>query len=61
MIVKDKEKFYKRLFIYRYLKFLNFESDIKDSILAGTAYFDSIPRYDDFEEVNFDDFCDPFF
>ena len=38
-----------------------FESDIKDSILAGTVYFDSIPRYDDLEEVNFDDFCDPFF
>ena len=33
MIVKDKEKFYKRLFIYRYLKFLNFESDIKDEEL----------------------------
>ncbi len=39
MIVKDKDKFYNRLFIYKYLKFLNFKSDIDDpelqSIIKG--------------------------
>lgn len=39
MKIYDKDKFYKKLFIYRYLKFLNFESDIDDlelqSIIKG--------------------------
>lgn len=38
-----------------------FESDLKDSILAGVAYFNSTPSYDVLEEEDFDDFCDPFF
>ena len=37
------------------------ESDIKDSILAGAAYFDSKPNYEDLEEEFFDEFCDSFF
>ena len=39
MIVKDKDKFYKKLFLYRYFIFTKFESDIKDpelqSIIKG--------------------------
>jgi hypothetical protein len=38
-----------------------FESDLKDSILTGVAYFNSTPSYDVLEEEDFDDFCDPFF
>ena len=38
-----------------------FESDLKDSILAGVAYFNSTPRYDVLEEEDFNDFCDSFF
>ena len=37
------------------------ESDIKDSILAGTAYCNSEPAYNDLEEVDFNEFCDSFF
>ncbi len=37
------------------------ESDIKDSIIAGAAYFNSRPSYDDLNEVDFNEFCDSFF
>ena len=37
------------------------DSDIKDSILAGAAYFDFKPSYEDLEEEFFDEFCDSFF
>ena len=37
------------------------ESEIKDSIMAGAAYFNSEPSYSDIEEVDFDEFCDSFF
>lgn len=38
-----------------------FESDLKDSIMAGAAYFNTDPSYKDLEEVVFDEFCDSFF
>ena len=37
------------------------ESDIKDSILAEAAYFKTEPKYNDLEEVEFDEFCNSFF
>jgi len=40
---------------------MTLDSDIKDSILAGAAYFDSKPSYEDLEEEFFDEFCDSFF
>ena len=39
-----------------------FESDLKDSIVADVAYFNSMPRYNDStERENFDEVCDSFF
>lgn len=38
-----------------------FESDLKDSIIAGAAYFNSHPSYCDLKEVDFDEFCDSIF
>ncbi len=35
MIVKDKDKFYKKLFLYRYFIFTKFSSDINDSELQS--------------------------
>ena len=40
---------------------MNFESDIKDAILAETAYCGSAPQYKDLGEEDFYDFCDSFF
>ena len=33
MLVKNKDKFYKYLFIYKHLKFIKFETNIKDQEL----------------------------
>lgn len=38
-----------------------FESDLKDSIMAGAAYFNSYPSYYDIEEEEYNEFCDSFF
>lgn len=38
-----------------------FESDVKDSVIAAAAYFNSKPNYNDIEEVDFNDICDSFF
>lgn len=35
-------------------------SDVKDSINAGSGYFNSEPRYNDLEGVDFDEFCNSF-
>ena len=38
-----------------------FESDIKDSINAGVAYFNTKPSYNDIKEIDFNEFCSSFF
>ena len=38
-----------------------FESEVKDSIVADAAYFNTRPNYKDLEEeVDFNEFCDSF-
>lgn len=46
---------------WTYADQMNFEADVRDSILAETGYFRSTPQYDDMREVDFYEFCDPLF
>lgn len=46
---------------WKYEDQMIFESDLKDSIYAGAAYFNERPSFKDMEGEDTDEFCCPFF
>ena len=47
--------------VWSAIDMLIFESDVKDSIIAGAAYFNTEPSYKDLEGVDFNEFCNTFY